>query len=428
MKRRHSNSGCLRDPPNETIFVFLQRTAMDQEAHVTTQLFADQSVSKAIRVRDTRPKSDSRLRVSIAGFVVTFQSVLFFAHWFVYWTWTAFQTTDPVTAATLKAALALLSSTFVAASLLAFRYYNAVVRVFYRIAATWLGLFNFLFLAAGLSWLILIGVRLSGLQIGRPTIAGGLFSLAALAGLYGLVNARLVRVSQIIVKLPNLPRSWRGRTAALVSDLHLGHVNGTAFSRRIVATIERLRLDVVFIAGDLFDGTKVNAAEVVNPLKQLSAKYGAYFVTGNHEEFSDPTKYIDAIKGAGVGVLDNQKVVIDGLQLVGVNHSDSAKPARFRSILAQADIDRSQASILLSHSPHALSLVEEAGVSLQLSGHTHGGQLFPFTWFTRRIFGEHTYGLSRLGELMVYTSSGAGTWGPPMRVGTRPEIVLIRFE
>ena len=395
---------------------------------MTTQLFPDQSLRTVVGVRHNRPQPESRLRAGIAGFVITIQSVLFLAHGFVYWTWAAFQTTDPLTATTLKAALAVLSSTFITASLLAFRYYNALVRAFYRIAAIWLGFFNFFFLAAGLSWFVLIGVRLLRVPIGRPEIAGVLFSFAAVAGLYGLVNARLVRVREIKVRLPNLPRSWRGRTAALVSDLHLGHINGPAFSRRVVGKIEQLHPDIVLITGDLFDGTKVNAEDVVNPLKRLSPRYGAYFVTGNHEEFSDPTKYIDALKGAGIGVLDNQKIVVDGLQIVGVNHSDTTNPARFRTILAQADIDQNQASILLSHAPHALSVAEGAGVSLQLSGHTHGGQVFPFTWFARKLFGERTYGLSRFGELMVYTSSGAGTWGPPMRVGTHPEIVLIRLE
>ena len=395
---------------------------------MTTQLLPDQSVKTVVGVRHSRSHPESRMRAGIAGFVITFQSVLFLAHGFVYWTWAAFQTTDPVTATMLKGALAVLSSTFITASLLAFRYYNALVRVFYRIAAIWLGFFNFFFLAAGLSWLVLIGVRLSRAPIGRPEIADVLFSFAAVAGLYGLVNARLIRVREITVKLPNLPRSWRGRTAVLVSDLHLGHINGAAFSRRVVAKIEQLQPDIVLITGDLFDGAKVNAEDVVSPLKRLSPRCGAYFVTGNHEEFSDPTKYIDALKGAGIGVLENRKIVVDGLQIVGVNHSDTTNPARFRSILARADIDPNQASILLSHSPHALSVAEGAGVSLQLSGHTHGGQVFPFTWFARNLFGERTYGLSRFGELMVYTSSGAGTWGPPMRVGTHPEIVRIRLE
>jgi predicted MPP superfamily phosphohydrolase len=124
----------------------------------------------------------------------------------------------------------------------------------------------------------------------------------------------------------------------------------------------------------------------------------------------------------------NETVTVDGLQIVGVHYRDSTNPDRFRSILERASLDRSRSSILLAHAPHGLPIAEKEGITLQLSGHTHGGQLFPFTWFTRRVFGEYAYGLKRFGKLMVYTSSGAGTWGPPMRVGTRPEIALIEFE
>jgi predicted MPP superfamily phosphohydrolase len=311
--------------------------------------------------------------------------------------------------------------------LLAFRYSNALVRLLYRIAATWLGFFNFFFLAAATSWVLYFGFRMLGIAVNRPVIADSIFALAALVGLYGVINARWLRVNRITVKLPSLPTTWHGRVAALVSDVHLGHVNGSGFMRRIVKKLRGLQPDIVFLAGDLYDGGKVNVEEVVSPLKELFAKFGAYFVTGNHEEFASPTQYLDAVKGTGVGVLDNEKLVIDGLQIVGVNDGDSAAPARLRSILERAEIDRNQASILLSHSPRALPIAEDAGISLQLSGHTHGGQIFPFTWFTERIFGEFTYGLNRFGELMVYTSSGAGTWGPPLRVGTQPEIVLIQF-
>ena len=115
------------------------------------------------------------------------------------------------------------------------------------------------------------------------------------------------------------------------------------------------------------------------------------------------------------------------LQIVGVDYHDSIKADRFQTVLQRAQIQPDRASILLSHSPHALLIPAKAGISLQLSGHTHGGQIFPFTWFTRRIFGAYTYGLKRFGEMWVYTTTGAGTWGPPMRVGTRPEIVLIEF-
>jgi hypothetical protein len=127
-------------------------------------------------------------------------------------------------------------------------------------------------------------------------------------------------------------------------------------------------------------------------------------------------------------VLANEKVIVDGLTIVGVPYRDSTYPIRLRATLEALRLSPGQASILLNHVPNRLPIVEEAGISLQISGHTHGGQLFPFTWFTRRVFGKFTYGLQRFGALQVYTSSGAGTWGPPMRVGTHPEIVLLQFE
>ena len=184
----------------------------------------------------------------------------------------------------------------------------------------------------------------------------------------------------------------------------------------------------MFIAGDWYDGTAADVRRLAEPWRWLAAPLGAYFAAGNHEEFSDHTKYLGAMKESGVRVLNNEKVTVDGLQVVDVHHGDSTDPRRLRPILQHAALDRDQPSILLTHAPDSLRVAEEEGVSLQLSGHTHGGQFFPWTWVASRVYGEFVYGLKRLGNLLVYTSSGAGTWGPPLRVGTRPEIVLIQFE
>jgi uncharacterized protein len=264
--------------------------------------------------------------------------------------------------------------------------------------------------------------------LNRPMLASVIFGAAACATVFGIVNARWIRVRRISVKLPNLPVAWRGRVAALVSDVHLGHVNGAAFMRRIVEKLKRLQPDIVFVPGDLYDGTRVDPTALAAPWKDFSPKFGTYFVTGNHEEFTDPRKYLEGITSAGVRVLNNERVVIDGLQVVGVDFSDTTREERFQSVLARTQVDRGQASILLSHAPHALNIAERAGISLQLSGHTHGGQIFPSTYFTKRIFGPFTYGLQQFGNLAVYTTCGVGTWGPPLRVGTNPEIVIIRFE
>jgi predicted MPP superfamily phosphohydrolase len=115
------------------------------------------------------------------------------------------------------------------------------------------------------------------------------------------------------------------------------------------------------------------------------------------------------------------------LQIVGVHDREAGDPRQFRALLQQAELDRSRASILLAHQPSNLAIAEEMGISLQLSGHTHGGQIWPWTWLARRVHGRFIYGMNRFGKLLVYTSSGAGTWGVPMRIGTNSEIVLIHL-
>jgi uncharacterized protein len=369
------------------------------------------------------------MRRRIILFVAIIQVILLASHWFVYRTWIAFQRApDPPGISTLGLAFAFLSVTFITASLLAWRYSELPVRIYYTAAAVWLGFFNFFFLAACASWIVYGFARALRLPWRQQEIAFLLFGLAAVAGLYGLVNSARVRVRRVPVKLQNLPASWRGRVAALITDTHLGHVRGVRFAKRIVSMVSRFQPDIVLIGGDLYDGTAADVRKLAEPLRGLSAPLGSYFIAGNHEEFGDHTKYLEAVGAAGVRVLDNEKVILDGLQLVGVHYQDATHPEHLRTILQNARLDPDSASILLTHAPDQLAVAADEGIGLQLSGHTHGGQFFPFTWFTSRIYGTFVYGLNRLGSLLVYTSYGAGTWGPPLRVGTRPEVVLFKFE
>lgn len=361
------------------------------------------------------------------------QSILLLAHWFLLSTWIDFHgDPGPAAALALRAVLLVLACSFVVAALLSFYSANPLVKAIYRIAAVWMGFLNFLFFGALLSWLVWGALLLTRMDpnaaLHRPLIAWFFLDLAVAAGLYGLINARRVRIRRVPIALPKLPEVWRGRTAMLVSDLHLGHVNSLAFSRRIAALAARLRPDILFIAGDFYDGTKVDPVRLAAPFKQISLPFGIYFSTGNHDEFGDTPGFLAALTGAGIRVLSNEKVVIDGLQILGIPYHDSTLPMRMRLSLEALRIDRAAASILMNHVPNRLPIVEEAGISLQLSGHTHGGQFIPFTWLTRRVFGKFTYGLNSFGALQIYTSYGAGTWGPPMRVGTSPEVVLLTFD
>jgi uncharacterized protein len=355
------------------------------------------------------------------------QVVLFLSHYFLYQTWT-FRADPALAGPGLQLGLGLLSVSFVAASLLAFNYTSAPVRALYKAAAVWMGLLSFLFLAAALAWLVWLAASVLGVALNFHRLVEILFAIAAAAGLFGVFNASWTRITRIRVQLENLPDAWRGRKAALISDVHLGHVRNRNFLERLVARILREEPDAVFIAGDLYDGTAIDAKRAAEPLARLTAPQGVYFVAGNHEQFGDDSKYLHAVAAAGVRVLDNERVTVDGLQIVGVPYRNAVSSGGLASALERVTLDRDRASILLTHAPDDPATAEALGFSLQLSGHTHLGQFVPWSWITRRIYRQFVYGLSRIGKMQVFTSSGAGTWGPPLRLGSNPEIVMLEFE
>ncbi|MGE5736720.1 MAG: metallophosphoesterase [Acidobacteriota bacterium] len=196
----------------------------------------------------------------------------------------------------------------------------------------------------------------------------------------------------------------------------------------MVANVLREEPDAILIAGDLFDGTAIDARRAAEPLKGLKAPQGVYFVAGNHEQFGNDSKYLNAVAAAGVRVLNNEKVEVEGMQIIGVPYRNAFERSRFTSILRAIGLDRKRASILLTHAPDNLEVAETAGVSLQLSVHTHLGQFVPWSWIARRIYRQFVYGLSRIGQMQIFTSSEAGTWGPPLRLGSNPEIVMLEFQ
>src|SRR3989449_1467714 len=286
-------------------------------------------------------------RRSLIGFIATIQSVLFLTHFLLYETWTFSPAgSDAHGARWIKLLFGFLSVSFVSASLLAFRYTNAALRAFYRAAAVWLGLLSFLFVAAVSSWIIFGVAQLAGLDVNFHRTVEVLFGVAVVAGLYGVFNANWTRITRTTVRLANLPEAWRGRRAALISDVHLGHVRNGSFLRRMVAKILREEPDAIFIAGDLYDGTAIDAGRAAEPLNKLTAPHGVYFVAGNHEQFGDDSKYLNAITAAGVRVLSNEKVEVDGLQIICVPYRNATQHGHLASVLDSIRLDRDRASIL----------------------------------------------------------------------------------
>jgi uncharacterized protein len=362
----------------------------------------------------------------LVRFVSIVAVILLSANALVCWTWSYFFGLPGWIAwQALPGALAVV---FIPATVLRFKYNHPLLRGIYALSAAWMGALNFAFFAAVACWIVAGAYWITGSTLPRFSVAVVMFGIALAATIYGLINATVIRVSRVTVKLPNLPEAWQGRTAALVTDLHLGPLSSQAFLRRVIARLRSLKPDAVFISGDMFDGPTLGLDQLVAPWREYSAPRGGFYVTGNHDEFAERSLYLDPAKRVGLQVLNNEKVTLDGLQLIGLHDSEAGNPTELRQILSQVQIDPQRPSVLLAHRPINLSIAEEAGVSLQLSGHTHGGQIWPWNLLVSRIYGRAAHGLSRLGRLQVYTSYGVGTWGPPLRVGTNSEIVLIQFE
>ncbi|HET9365628.1 MAG TPA: metallophosphoesterase [Candidatus Angelobacter sp.] len=375
------------------------------------------------------------MRTRLTVFISIVQSIFFLAHLFVYLSWSRFFGA-PVRSLWVKLAFALLSVSFVLASLRGWYSFRPAVRVFYVLSAVWLGFASFFLWASCLTWALYGVALLIGLHWKLQTVALVLLACAMLSAVYGLCNAALPRVVRISVTLPNLPAQWRGRKAALVSDLHLGHIRNYRFVQRVVRKISALQPDIVFMAGDLYDGTAANFERLAQPWQALTrpAQSGSdrplavLYIPGNHEEFYRNEEYLPPLLKAGIRMLNNEKVELDGLQVTGVHYRDAHFAAQYQALLRGLRLDRDRASVLLLHAPVQLPISEAEGISLQLSGHTHGGQFLPWTWIARRVWGKFNHGLQSFGQMQVYVTYGVGTWGPPFRLATRPEIVLITFE
>ena len=266
--------------------------------------------------------------------------------------------------------------------------------------------------------------------------------LALLMTVLGFWNARrTAAVVRVDVPVANLPATLQGFTVAQISDIHIGPTIKTHYLQRIVDRVNSLGANMVAITGDLVDGSVKELGQHIRPLAQLQSTHGSFFVTGNHEYYSGVHSWITALRQLGIHVLMNEHVVIQHSQdsqdpepatvvIAGVadysaHHFDESHRSDAHAAMAHAP-EHAVFKLLLAHQPRSAVAAEKAGFDLQLSGHTHGGQFWPWGYFVR-FQQPFTAGLHKLGALWVYTSRGTGYWGPPKRFGAPSEITLLRL-
>ncbi|CAN5925458.1 metallophosphoesterase [soil metagenome] len=305
---------------------------------------------------------------------------------------------------------------------------------------TWLGVMFFLVFSLGVSDLVkVIAIRGRGASPDDPdrrqTLARLFGGAAALAGL-GASGAGLasvlspVAVRRVRVAIDRLGKAKAGYRIVQITDVHVGPTIGREFIEGVVARINALKPDLVAITGDLVDGSVAELEAHVAPLAKLVAKDGVFFVTGNHEYYSGADEWIAHLGKLGVRVLRNEHVQIageGGFDLAGIDDASARGNGHGPDLRkALAGRDDSRACVLLAHQPRGIDLADVLGVDLQLSGHTHGGQMIPWN-FLVRLQQPFVAGLHKLARAQIYVSCGTGYWGPPMRVGAPAEITEIEL-
>jgi predicted MPP superfamily phosphohydrolase len=304
---------------------------------------------------------------------------------------------------------------------------------------TWLGFALYLFLLAALTD---VGRGFAALVGALPedperrsllarVVAVGIGMISGIVGLGGMLNvASGFRVRRVRVPLTRLPRSASGYSIVQISDLHVGPTIGLEYVESVVRETNRLAADMVVITGDLVDGTVEQLRTLVEPLRDLQARDGIYFVTGNHEYYSGADAWIAHLRGLGIRVLRNERVPVHGaFELAGVDDASAHRmlPHHGQDVSkALAGRDESRPVVLLAHQPKALEEALRWKVDLQLSGHVHGGQMVPFNWIAR-LDQPLIAGLRLVQDTWIYVSSGTGYWGPPMRVGSGAELTRIEL-
>lgn len=317
---------------------------------------------------------------------------------------------------------------FIVSMIYGYKHYSIINSFINTISSVWIGFVIYALIASLIVFILIMLNTHLNLQIPVNLISKILISLVFIIIIYGIWNSQKIRVVHLEINSPALSQNWQGKKIVIISDVHLGQIRGEKFFQKIIKKINKENPDVVFILGDLIDGASFPYEKWLSQMSLSRPQFGNIYVEGNHEKYNQEyDKFKSSIPDSIINISD-KKIEINNTQIIGIDYKQEETENDIKSKLELLKYNKDKPSIVLIHDPKNVKVLADEGVNLVLSGHTHGGQFFPFTILVNLIYKNYTHGITQTENTTSITSYGIGTSILPLRIGTVPEIIVLTIK
>lgn len=317
---------------------------------------------------------------------------------------------------------------FIVSLLYSYKNYSLFASWANTISSIWLIVVFYIFIISIFVFILIITNTYLNTNIPIKQIASIFIIITFIAVSYGIWNSNNPRIVRMEINSSQLGKEWSGKKIVIISDVHLGNIHRVQFMQKIVDKIKPENPDITFNLGDLIDGSSFPYQKWLNPLLSLNPQMGNYYVEGNHEKYNQEYNLFKSEFPQNLNDVTDKKIILNNTQIIGLSYRENESKEETKERLHYLGYDKTLPSIVLIHNPMNTDALSESGVSLVLSGHTHGGQIFPLTLLVNKIYKEYAHGITYINNTFSITSYGVGTAISPVRITTNPEIIVLTIK